>query len=215
MAENTSAPAARQEQTGAQAASAARGGAAAQGGAYDATTQVMPLEDASRKGTESASAPYEGAPYAEAPSYTGGPAPQGAPYPNGAVPAAPSATAGKGAKKPADPRKKERRRLIAFVIVASLVCGLIGGVAGAAILNRIDGADIPAMQTPDGSGGMQMPGNGSGGMQRPGGSGTLQMPGDGPGSDSDSSGSDSTGSDSSNSGMSNSAQESLADTITA
>lgn len=131
---------------------------------------------------------------------------RGAPYPNGAVPAAPSATAGKGAKKPADPRKKERRRLIAFVIVASLVCGLIGGVAGAAILNRIDGADTPAMQTP---------GNGSGGRQRPGGSGTLQMPGDGSGSDSDSSGSDSTGSDSSNSGMSNSAQESSADTITA
>ncbi|MFR0556586.1 hypothetical protein [Pseudoscardovia radai] len=140
---------------------------------------------------------------------------RGAPYPNGAVPAAPSATAGKGAKKPADPRKKERRRLIAFVIVASLVCGLIGGVAGAAILNRIDGADTPAMQTPgNGSGGMQMPGNGSGGMQRPGGSGTLQMPGDGSGSDSDSSDSDSTGSNSSNSGMSNSAQESSADTIT-
>lgn len=141
---------------------------------------------------------------------------RGAPYPNGAVPAAPSATAGKGAKKPADPRKKERRRLIAFVIIASLVCGLIGGVAGAAILDRIDGADASAVQAPDGSGGMQMPGNGSGGMQRPGGgSGTLQMPGDGSGSDSDSSGSDSTGSDSSNSGMSNSAQESSAGTITA
>ena len=141
---------------------------------------------------------------------------RGAPYPNGTVSAAPSATAGKGVEKPADPRKKERRRLIAFVIVASLVCGLIGGVAGAAILDRIDGADTPAMQTPDGSGGVQMPGNGSGGMQRPGGgSGTLQMPGDDSGSDSESSGSGNSSSGSSNSGMSNSAQESSADTITA
>lgn len=234
MAENTSTSGARQEQTDAQAASAVRDEA------YDAPTQAMPSEDASRlsasqvasrpaapqdsttpQGIPYAGAPYDGSSYAGAP-YTEGAAPQEDPYPNGAVPAtssvqsAPPTPAGKGAKKPADPQRKERRKLVAFVIIASLVCGLVGGVAGAAIFDRIDGSDDPTMQTPDGSGGMQMPGNGSGGMQRPGGgSGMLQMPGDGSGSDSDSSGSGNSSSGSSTSEASNSAQESSADAITA
>lgn len=124
--------------------------------------------------------------------------------------------------------KREKRKFIGLVVGVSLLCGLAGGIGGAAIMKAVSGSDSTQQTTtqmgPGGSGSMQMPGGSNGGGM-PGGSngtglgGQMQggqsgngQPGSGSGSSSGSS-SDSSTSNSTDSGSAY--EDGYSDTITA
>lgn len=171
---------------------------------------------------------------AGAQAYAGAPA--GAPvtapqYPAAPYPAAPyvqSYPQNPNAPKPqacgAPDPKREKRKFIGLVVVVSLLCGLAGGIGGAAIMKAVSGSDSTQQTTtqmgPGGSGSMQMPG-GSNGDGMPGGSngtglgGQMQggQSGNGQSGSGSGSGSDSSTSNSTDSGSAY--EDGYSDTITA